>query len=79
MNPGPATEAVQNSVVFGGKGRDQLIGNGAGIQFAGFGVAQDAVGLKIAVARVGGTQLGTERSRLQARRIGRQRGERCRA
>src|SRR6185295_4805950 len=50
-----------------GKGSDQLFGDGAGVELAGFGVAEDAVGLEIAMPRIGGADLGCEAGCLQSR------------
>ena len=41
----------------GGQGGDELFGDGAGVEFTGFGVGEHAVGLEIAVSRVSGAQL----------------------
>ena len=44
----------------GGEGGDELFGGGAGVEFARLGVAERAVGLKVAMLGVGGAHLGGE-------------------
>jgi hypothetical protein len=54
----------------GGEGGEHGFGDGAGVQLAGLGVAEHAVGLKIAMARVGRAHLRREGGRLEAGGLG---------
>ena len=59
----------RNGATFAHSGRERgndLLGQGAGVEFAGLRVGEDTIGLKVTVARIGRPHLGTKALGLQA-------------
>jgi hypothetical protein len=66
MKPGPATVTSQRGEDLRRQRRHQLVGDRAGRDFGLSGVGQDAIGLKVAVRRVGGAHLRGEFGGIQS-------------